>query len=286
MTPRILISGALLLGSLTLFSCSEPPPPEPEAPVDLPPPKPKPGDMVLIPAGEFMMGTDNVRKNAAGLETPAHNVTIDKPYYIDVYEVTNGQWIKFLTESGTKVESNWRPLYSIGKEDVPVANLTLDDAKAYCEWAGRRLPTEAEWERAARGPENLSFPWGDTYDPSKSNTNDMSYHRPVDVGTFETDKSGYGVYDMMGNVQEWTSDRLRPYPRSEARNNDAFKSRFKLYAPRGSSYAFKGKQHDADDPQWIPGQGPVRDRFSLRQGCRGRDSRGGRRRTIAKATVP
>ncbi len=240
MTPRILISGALLLGSLTLFSCSEPPPPEPEAPVDLPPPKPKPGDMVLIPAGEFMMGTDNVRKNAAGLETPAHNVTMDKPYYIDVYEVTNGQWIKFLTESGTKVESNWRPLYSIGKEDVPVANLTLDDAKAYCEWAGRRLPTEAEWERAARGPENLSFPWGDTYDPSKSNTNDMSYHRPVDVGTFETDKSGYGVYDMMGNVQEWTSDRLRPYPRSEARNNDAFKSRFRLYAPRGSSYAFKG----------------------------------------------
>ncbi len=228
------------MGSLAWFSCSEPPPPEPEAPVDLPPPKPKPGDMVLIPAGEFMMGTDSVPANSQGLETPAHKVTMDKPYYIDVYEVTNGQWIKFLTESGTKVESNWRPLYSIGKEDVPVANLTLDDAKAYCEWAGKRLPTEAEWERAARGPENFRFPWGDVYDPSKSNTNDMSYNRPVDVGTFETDKSGYGAYDMMGNVQEWTSDRLRPYPRSKARNNDAFKSRFRLYALRGASYAFKG----------------------------------------------
>ena len=242
MTPRIPFFVVLLIGSLAWFSCSEPPPPEPEAPVDLPPPPPKPGDMVLIPAGEFIMGTDSVPNNAAGLETPAHKVTFDNPYYIDVYEVTNGQWIKFLTESRTKVESNWRPMYSIGKEDVPVANLTLDDAKAYCEWAGKRLPTEAEWERAARGPENFRFPWGDVYDPSKSNTNDMSFNGLVEVGSFETDKSGYGVYDMMGNVQEWTSDRLRPYPRStrKVRNNPAFTSRFRLYSLRGSSFAFKG----------------------------------------------
>ena len=231
-----------MIGSLAWFGCSEPPPPEPEAPVDLPPPPPKPGDMVLIPAGEFMMGTDSVPTNSQGLETPAHKVTMDKPYYIDVFEVTNGQWIKFLTESRTKVESNWRPMYSIGKEDVPVSNLTLDDAKVYCEWAGKRLPTEAEWERAARGPENLRFPWGDVYDPSKSNTNDMNFNGLVEVGSFETDKSGYGVYDMMGNVQEWTSDRLRPYPGSErkVRNNAAFTSRFRLYALRGSSFAFKG----------------------------------------------
>ena len=242
MTPRIPFFVVLVIGSLAWFSCSEPPPPEPEAPVDLPPPPPKPGDMVLIPAGEFMMGTDSVPNNAAGLETPAHKVTFDNPYYIDVYEVTNGQWIKFLTESRTKVESNWRPMYSIGKEDVPVANLTLDDAKAYCEWAGKRLPTEAEWERAARGPENLRFPWGDVYDPSKSNTNDMNFNGLVEVGSFETDKSGYGVYDMMGNVQEWTSDRLRPYPQStrKVRNNPAFTSRFRLYSLRGSSFAFKG----------------------------------------------
>ncbi len=240
MTLRILCSVAILIGSLALIGCSEPPPPEPVVPEDLPPPPPKPGDMVLIPAGEFMMGSDDVPKNAPGFETPAHKVTIDKPYYIDVYEVTNGQWIKFLTESRTKVESNWRPMYSIGKEDVPVANLTLDDAKAYCEWAGKRLPTEAEWERAARGPENFSFPWGNTYDPSKSNTNDMSYNSLVEVGTFETDKSGYGVYDMMGNVQEWTSDRLRPYPNSKARNAQVFRSRIRYYALRGSSFAFKG----------------------------------------------
>jgi formylglycine-generating enzyme required for sulfatase activity len=196
--------------------------------------------MVLIPAGEFMMGNDDVPEIAPGLETPAHKVTMDKPYYIDVYEVTNGQWIKFLTESRTKVESNWRPMYSIGKEDFPVSNLTLDDAKAYCEWAGGRLPTEAEWERAARGPENFSFPWGNVYDPSKSNTNDMNFNGLVEVGSFETDKSGYGVYDMMGNVQEWTNDRLRPYPKSKARNNPAFTGRFRLYALRGSSFAFKG----------------------------------------------
>ena len=240
MILRILCSAVLLIGSLALTGCSEPPPPEPEAPVDLPPPPPKPGDMVLIPAGEFMMGTDDVPKTSQGLETPAHKVTMDQPYYIDVFEVTNGQWIKFLTESRTKVESNWRPMYSIGKEDFPVSNLTLDDAKAYCEWAGKRLPTEAEWERAARGPDNFRFPWGDVYDPSKSNTNDMSYNNLTEVGSFETDKSGYGVYDMMGNVQEWTGDRLRPYPKSKARNNDAFTSRFKLYALRGSSFQFKG----------------------------------------------
>ena len=240
MTLRILCSAALLIGSLALIGCSEPPPPEPVVPEDLPPPPPKPGDMVLIPAGEFMMGTDDVPENVPGLQTPAHKVTMDKPYYIDVYEVTNGQWIKFLTESRTKVESNWRPMYSIGKEDVPVANVTLDDAKAYCEWAGRRLPTEAEWERAARGPENSSFPWGNTYDPSKSNTNDMNFNGLVEVGSFETDKSGYGVYDMMGNVQEWTSDRLRPYPKSKARRHGAFTGRFRLYALRGSSFAYKG----------------------------------------------
>ncbi|MCY3774675.1 MAG: SUMF1/EgtB/PvdO family nonheme iron enzyme, partial [Candidatus Aminicenantes bacterium] len=97
MTPRILFLVFLLTGSLAWFSCSEPPPPEPEAPVDLPPPPPKPGDMVLIPAGEFMMGTDSVPAISQGLETPAHKVTFEKPYYIDVYEVTNGQWIKFLT---------------------------------------------------------------------------------------------------------------------------------------------------------------------------------------------
>ena len=244
MTLRILFFVVLLIGSLAWFSCSEPPPPEPAAPVDLPPPPPKPGDMVLIPAGEFMMGTDALLNNAPRRESPAHKVTMEEPYYIDVYEVTNGQWIKFLTESRTKVESNWRPMYAIGKEDFPVSNLTLDDAKAYCEWAGKRLPTEAEWERAARGPENYAYPWGDVYDPSKSNTNDMNFNGLVEVGSFETDKSGYGVYDMMGNVQEWTSDRLRPYPKSKARRDPAFTSRFKLYALRGSSFQYKGNSMD------------------------------------------
>ena len=233
-----------------------------------------------------MMGTDNVPKNAAGLETPAHNVTMDKPYHIDVYEVTNGQWIKFLTESGTKVESNWRPMYSIGKEDVPVTNLTLDDSKAYCEWAGSRLPTEAEWERAARGPENFSYPWGDTYDPSKSNTNDTSYHRPVDVGMFETDKSGYGVYDMMGNVPGVDQRPAPTLSQEQGSQQRCVQSPVQALRSQRRVLRLQGGQHDADDPQRIPGQGPVRDRFPVRQGCRGRGFRGGRRRTVIKATDP
>ena len=232
----------LVTGIMFLLNCSEPAPADEvaEVPIEVSSPKPEPGDMVLIPPGEFMMGTDKVPKGSPGLETPAHKVTMENPYYIDAYEVTNIEFIRFQTESDYKAEGNWRPLYSIGKENVPVANVTLGDAEAFCEWAGKRLPTEAEWERAARGPENYPYPWGETYDPSKSNTSEMSYNSLTEVGRFETDKSTYGVYDMMGNVQEWTSNRLKSYPKSKARRNDAFNPRFKLQALKGSSYAFKG----------------------------------------------
>lgn len=205
---------------------------------DAEPERPEPGDMVLIPAGEFLMGSDE--KPAAGgppLAAPEHKVDLPA-YYMDVYEVTYGQWMRFTTESDYSPEGDWRQYYSIGKEYNPVTNVTWDDAKAFCEWAGKRLPTEAEWEKAARGTEGLKYPWGDKFDPTKSNCNEMGYRNTIEVGQIETDKSPYGMYDMMGNAQEWTSDMLKAYPGSPIRGNDAFTRGF--VAVRGSSYAMKG----------------------------------------------
>ena len=195
--------------------------------------------MVVIPAGEFMMGTnDKPPAGGPALASPEHLVKMENSYQIDVYEVTNGQWIKFLTESRYKAEGDWRRYYSIGKEDYPVANVTWADAKAYCEHLGGRLPTEAEWERAARGPENYPFPWGEKYDPSKSNCNEMGYKDTAEVGRFESDKSGYGAYDMMGNLQEWTSEKLKPYKKSPVAGQGLFRRGY--ISTRGGSYAMKG----------------------------------------------
>ena len=201
------------------------------------PEKPQVGDWVLIPAGEFIMGSNNTIVDQPALNTPEHTVELPD-YEIMVYEVTNGQWIRFMTEGEYEPEGNWRDLYSIGREDVPVSNLTFDDATAYCEVAGGRLPSEAEWEKAARGTEGLKYPWGDSWDPANTNCNEMGYNNIIDVGSIEGDKSPFGVYDMMGNVTEWTSERLRPYEGSRARGDNMFRQPY--IAVRGGSYAMRG----------------------------------------------
>ncbi len=201
------------------------------------PAPPIPGDMVLIPAGEFIMGHQLERPGQRALEAPEREMTLPA-YYIDAYEVTNGQWIKFLTETSYKPEGNWREFYTIGKEDYPVSNVTWNDAKEHCKWRGGRLPTEAEWEKAARGPEAFPYPWGEKWDPTKSNCNETGYKNIVEVGHFIWDKSAYSVYDMMGNIQEWTDDKLKPYPKSLLARDEVF--RYGHIVARGASYAFKG----------------------------------------------
>lgn len=231
---------ALIGLSVALLSCSqvaEEPADEAIGPVEVELEKPEPGEMVFIPAGEFIMGTNERKSGRPALEVPEHKVDLPA-YHMDVYEVTHGQWIKFLTEGDYGPEGNWRQFYSIGKEDYPVSNVTWDDAKAYCEWAGKRLPTEAEWEKAGRGSEGYKYPWGDQWDYTKTNCNEKGYFNTVEVGEIETDKSPYGVHDMMGNVQEWNADKFRPYPRSPARGDSAFTRGY--IASRGGSYAMKG----------------------------------------------
>jgi len=198
--------------------------------------KPELGSMVTIPAGEFTMGSD-IRAGNPPLAKPAHQVDLPE-YEIDVYEVTNGEYARFNIESDYKSEGDWRSFYKIGKENYPVANVTQADAKAYCEWAGKRLPTEAEWAKAARGAEGKPYPWGDVFDWRNTNVAEHGIRDTQEVGMLETDKSSYGLYDVMGNVQEWTSDILAPYEGGEEKGIKAYNGKF--VAVRGASYAIKG----------------------------------------------
>lgn len=152
--------------------------------------------MILIPAGEFTMGSYD------GLDKPAHKVCLDG-YEIGKYEVTVSQYRKFCSATGREMseapEWGW-------KDDHPIVNVTWDDARAYCKWAGGRLPSEAEWEKAARGTAGRQFPWGNTWDKNKCANIELGLHSTVSVGSYPSGASPYGCMDMAGNVWEWCKD--------------------------------------------------------------------------------
>jgi len=170
--------------------------------------------MVEIPAGSFMMGS-NVGDPE---DKPAH--TVDLPAYeIDRFEVTNADFATFVEATGYQTFAekqnyqSWRDEWEVGVEDNhPVVMVTWDDATAYCEWLGKRLPTEAEWEKAARGDDGRTYPWGNEWDSAKVNMKDAGLRGTAAVGSFGDSASPYGVDDMIGNVWEWTADWYQPYP--------------------------------------------------------------------------
>ena len=136
-----------------------------EAPAETPTePPPVPEMMVEIPAGEFTMGNDGGDDD----EKPAHTVTLEV-FEMDMFEVSNADFARFVEETGYQTEaekageSGWRA-YAEGKDTYPVVKVTWNDADAYCQWAGKRLPTEAEWEKAARGEQGFLYPWGNEWD--------------------------------------------------------------------------------------------------------------------------
>ena len=167
--------------------------------------------MALIPAGDFQMG-DSFNEGSSD-ERPVHTVYIDA-FYIDVYEVTNAQYKKFMDATGYKSPPFWDD-YRFNAPDRPVVGVSWHDAVVYADWAGKRLPTEAEWEKAARGGlVGKRYPLGDTitrddanYDHWGTGGKDIwPYTSPV--GSFAP--NGYGLYDMAGNVYEWVADWHAP----------------------------------------------------------------------------
>lgn len=229
--------------------------------------------MALIPAGEFMMGSDKEEDagkwregntlNPYGFkdrlyidEHPLHKVNLPA-FLMDQYEVNNAQYRKFVMATRRGVPFKWAQngynftndflaylsldrlrqvatnrfkldmdVPSMTQQDImaalvkmqaerdvfPVTSVTWDDANEFCAWAGKRLPTEAEWEKAARGPEGFEFPWGNDWDPKKINTMSDNPDEPSSPGgSFPGDRSAYGVYDMAANVAEWVADWYDAY---------------------------------------------------------------------------
>ena len=219
------------LAASTVMMTTVLPPETPAAAPSLATTTPLPAVMVHVPAGEFTMGSDEGGES----ERPEHTVYLDA-LYIDKYEVTNAQFAQFLNEQGNQVEGGvtWLDLeddYCLikqvsgdyqpksGYEDHPVIAVSWYGARAYCQWAGKRLPTEAEWEKAARGTDG-KYPWGNTFDGSRLNFCDVNcpfddwkdasaadgYAYTAPVGSYPGGASPYGALDMAGNVWEWAAD--------------------------------------------------------------------------------
>ena len=162
-----------------------------------------PQKMVLIPAGEFTMGKNS--SNPTDWQ-PEHKVYIDA-FYMDQYEVTNKQYYDFCQDTKNPLPEFWglsQYKCSLDFPDHPVVGVSFFDADKYARWAGKRLPTEAEWEYASRGGlANSNFPWGNQIDTTMVNYG-KRYKTTLKVGSFKP--NGYGLYDITGNVWEWTSD--------------------------------------------------------------------------------
>jgi formylglycine-generating enzyme required for sulfatase activity len=177
--------------------------------------KARPADgmvMVYVPAGSFLMGSADNDPNAQSDEKPQHRVTLDA-FWIDRTEVTNAEYARCV-EAGACRKSDFADDANFNGADYPVPGLIWQAAANYCRWAGGRLPTEAEWEYAARGPLGHIYPWGDTFDGSKVNSAGSAdgYEYAAPVGSFPAGASWVGALDMAGNVWEWVSDWYARYP--------------------------------------------------------------------------
>ena len=173
-----------------------------------------PNGMAYVPAGEFIMGSDpDVDPMTDELdELPQHKVFLDA-YFIDKHEVSNADYTQFVEATGHRNSIFWdNPKFN--HPDQPVVGVTWGDVSAYAEWIGKRLLTEAEWEKAARGTDGRIWPWGNEFDPTKCNFDDEGkfdghldgFAMAAPVKSFEKGASPYGVLNMAGNVAEWVAD--------------------------------------------------------------------------------
>lgn len=180
---------------------------------------PSPAGLQFVPEGKFTMGNDD-SKNP--FERPEHLVLVDS-FFIDRFEVTIEEYYRFIKATDYPVPRNWSDEWKKGKFNsqeakLPVTYVSWIDAQAYAEWAGKRLPTEAEWEHAARGADKRLYPWGNEFRTNYANVKGLLKQGQLSpVDSYPRDVSPFGVHDMAGNVSEWTSSAAAPYPGSKAR---------------------------------------------------------------------
>ena len=157
-------------------------------------------DLALVPAGWFLMGENDQRPS----NTPQRRVYLDA-YYIQLTEVTRAEFAELIEEAGYEIQG-WGFDTLAQDGDLPVTNTLWKDADAYCSWLGMRLPSEAEWEKAARGEDGRRYPWGDQWDKTKANTLESGIGGTLPVGSYPLGTSPYGLMDMTGNAAEWVAD--------------------------------------------------------------------------------
>jgi len=175
-------------------------------------------EWTLVEAGWFTMGAETNVADAH--ESPVHDVYLSD-YYISKHEVSNARFCEFLNVNGNEFEghdcvklakkhcdillSDGKYFPAPGKDNFPAVEVTWYGAKGFCQWAGGRLPTEAEWEKAARGTDARTYPWGEN-EPTTDYANYLGLDRAAKIGSYPSDSSAYGCLDMAGNVSEWCSD--------------------------------------------------------------------------------
>ena len=247
-------------------------------------------EMVLIPGGSFLMGTtveeidaqfldtglpEDWKKHALDDELPRHKRTL-QPFCIYKYEVTNEQYKAFIVATGHRPPPHWKGKdYPEEKGKHPVVEVSWDDAQAYCLWSGTRLPTEAQWEYAARGAGSVDgkpsrvFPWGNHWDRRLSNNCSLHAGKEIQnaadwktwyegdqksqfpltsrIGSFPKSVSPFGIHDMAGNAWEWCAEMQAPYPGQLADRRNK-----KLRARRGGSWANVALHIRSADRQGAP----------------------------------
>ncbi len=204
--------------------------------------------MRLIPDGAFTMGSGERAD-----DSPAHEVHVDA-FYLDVNEVTHAQWKQFIAATpewhkeqidpalhdGNYLKHWDRDTYERQLDNHPVFNISWHAAEAYAKWAGKRLPTEAEWERAARGPEGFDFAYGNAYDETKANTG-YARGETAPVGSFPP--NSYGIADLSGNVMEWCADWFSDtYYASSPGSNPTGPETGAAHVLRGGSWGYIGER--------------------------------------------
>ena len=246
--------------------------------------------MVLIPAGEFTMGTPAGTDGLAD-EHPQRSVFLSS-FYIDRYELSNAKYFEFVSATLHRMPENSNTastLWTNGKpmpgiEQHPVVNVSWTDAEAYCRWAGKRLPTEAEWEKAARGTDGRRYPWGNEWNISMANSASFWAGRTIEfdsgadwdafwvkgegaqiakskglkgevltlpVGSFPDNVSSYGLFDMAGNVAEWVQDWYDPnYYKSAPLENPVGPERGAIKSMRGGSWLKPAVSLRTSDRDW------------------------------------